>query len=251
MSEVDPALFDAHAIPEFYGPGPIGTYLPQYAARKELWKYSLSWIEDHSLSWCEFGVGEGETLDWFASQKPRGNRLHAFDSFEGIPEPWLSYPAGHWSSRPYTPNRPDVVVVQGRFEQSLTPEVVGSIGRIGLLHIDCDLYASTKTVFDRVGGLISPGTVIIFDELYNYFGWEAHEAKAFLEFVVAEKVEIEYLARTPSCQVSVRVIRRGRRYGSTVRRCTWSPTGPGVGIRDRPEQSDARAAGEVEAGGAE
>ena len=246
MSDINRALFDPRQIPEFYGFGPPGTHLPHYAARKELWKYTLSWIEDPSLSWCEFGIGEGETLDWFASQKPRANRLFGFDSFDGLPEPWVIYPAGHWKCRPYVSNRPDVVVIQGTFEQSLTPAVVGMIGPIGLLHIDCDLYSSTRTIFERIGRLVGPGTLIIFDELYNYFGWEEHEAKAFLEFVVAEKLEIEYLARTPTCQVSLRVIRRGVRASATVRSCTWSPTGAGVGTRDDAMQR-REAAGESQA----
>jgi hypothetical protein len=108
--------------------------------------------------------------------------------------------------------------------------VIEAIGPIGLLHIDCDLYSSTRTVFERIGRLVGPGTVIVFDEFYHYFGWEAHEAKAFLEFVTAEKLEIEYLARTPTCQVSVQVVGRGHRAAASVRPCSWSPTGAGVGV---------------------
>jgi hypothetical protein len=230
----DATLFDPRGIPEFHGPGPFGTYLPQYGARKELWEYSLSWVEDPSRNWCEFGVGEGETLDWFASRKPRSNRLFAFDSFEGLPEPWLIYPAGHWKSRQYASNRPDLVVVPGLFEDSLVPEVVQAIGPLGLLHVDCDLYSSTRTVFERIGALVVEGTVIVVDEFYNYFGWEAHEARAFLEFVTAEKIELEYLGRTPTCQVSVRVTGR-RGPSATVRRCTWTPVGPGVAVTSQAE----------------
>jgi hypothetical protein len=78
-------------------------------------------------------------------------------------------------------------------------------------------------------------------EFYHYFGWEEHEAKAFLEFIVSEKLEIEYLARTPTCQVSLRVVGRGLAPRSSVRRCTWSPTGAGVGIRD-PNEREAEDA---------
>jgi hypothetical protein len=241
MPEIDPALFDAAAIPEFCGPGPNGTYLPLYAARLELWKYALSWIDDHTRNWCEFGVGEGETFDWFASRKPRGNRLFGFDSFAGIPEAWASYPAGQWQAAPYMPNRPDVTIAAGEFRDSLTPDVVAGIGPIGLLHIDCDLYSSTKTVFDRIGELIVPGTVIILDEMYHYVGWEAHEARAFTELMVAEKLEVEYLARTPTCQVGLRIVGRGHRAASSVRACTWSPTGPGVAIRSATEHSDEQS----------
>jgi len=229
MAERD--FFYAEDIAEFSGPGPKGNYLPYYAARKELWQYSLSLIEDPTRSWCEFGVGEGETLDWFASRKPRTNRLYAFDSFKGIPEPWAIFPTGHWSTQVYVSNRPDVVVVPGLFQDSLTPELIQEIGPLGLLHIDCDLYSSTKTVFDRVGHLIEEGTVIIFDELHNYSGWKTQEIKAFLEFVLANQIQFEYLGRTPSCQASVRVTGRGSKASWTVRHCTWAPTSQGVSVR--------------------
>jgi hypothetical protein len=227
----DRRLFDPDAIPEFHGPGPAATYLPQYAAREELWRYTLSLVEDPTRHWCEFGVGEGETLDWFASRKPRQNTLFAFDSFEGIPEPWLVYPAGHWRTRPYVSNRGDVIVVPGLFGDSLTTAQVDAIGVAGLVHIDCDLYASTRTVLDRIGPGIQRGTVLVFDEFYNYFGWEDHEFRAFMEFAIAERLQFEYLGRTPSCQVSLRVMARGFGVGATVRACDWTPMRPGIGIR--------------------
>jgi hypothetical protein len=224
-------LFDPQRIPEFHGPGPAGTYLPIYAARDELWRYTLSLLDEPDRHWCEFGVGEGETLDWFASRKPQQNRLYAFDSFEGIPEPWLVYPAGHWRTRPYHSNRPDVIVVPGWFDDTLTPERVGEIGAAGLIHIDCDLYASTRTVLERIGPAIQRGTLLVFDEFYNYVGWQDHEYKAFTEFVRAERIQFEFLGRTPSCQVSVRVLARGYQAGATVRTCDWTPSRPGIGIR--------------------
>ena len=54
---------------------------------------------------------------------------------------------------------------------------------IGLLHIDCDLYSSTKTVFDHFREYIHPGTVIVFDELLNFIDYEKHEIKALYEEV--------------------------------------------------------------------
>lgn len=227
----EPSLFITAEIPEFYGPGPAGNHLPQYAARRELWEYALSLVEDASRNWCEFGVGEGETLDWFASRKPRANRLFAFDSFEGLPEPWLVYPAGHWKARAYSPNRPDVVVVPGLFETSLTQDVARTIGPVGLAHIDCDLYTSTRVVLDRLGPYLQAESVLIFDEFYNYFGWRDHEFLAFTEWVTAHQVEFEYLGRTPTCQVAVRILGRGRTVRATVRRCTWTPMTSGIGIR--------------------
>jgi hypothetical protein len=224
-------FFAPAAVPEFFGPGPSGTYSPFYAARRELWTYTLSLIEDPALNWCEFGVGDGESLDWFALRKPRSNTLFAFDSFRGIPEAWVAFEAGAWKSDTYRSNRKDLVVVEGLFDDTLKPDIVKRIGRIGLLHVDCDLYSSTRTVLNQLNHLIQPGTLIIFDEFYNYPQWQQHEAKAFSEFVLENKIQFEYLGRTPSCQLSVRILGRGNAAGWSVRKCAWAPLMTGIQIR--------------------
>jgi hypothetical protein len=65
---------------------------------------------------------------------------------------------------------------------------------IAFLHIDCDLYASTKTVFDILSDNLVSGTVIVFDELYNYPGFDKHEIKAFTEFLDEKKMLVKFLA---------------------------------------------------------
>jgi hypothetical protein len=54
--------------------------------------------------------------------------------------------------------------------------------RVSLLHVDCDLYWSTKCILDLLTDRIASGTVIVFDEFWNYPGWQDHEVKAFDEF---------------------------------------------------------------------
>ena len=63
----------------------------------------------------------------------------------------------------------------------------------GQVSSDCDLYSSTKTVFDNIYDRIVPNTVIQFDEYYNYPGWRNHEFKAFQEFCKKYSVEYEYI----------------------------------------------------------
>jgi predicted O-methyltransferase YrrM len=50
---------------------------------------------------------------------------------------------------------------------------------ISFLHVDCDIYSSTKDMFEALGDNIVPGTIMVFDELYNYPGFDKHEWKAF------------------------------------------------------------------------
>jgi hypothetical protein len=61
------------------------------------------------------------------------------------------------------------------------------------LHIDCALYSSTACVLRLVAERIVPGTVILFDELIGYPGWQEGEYKALCEWVEATGIEFEYL----------------------------------------------------------
>jgi hypothetical protein len=60
--------------------------------------------------------------------------------------------------------------------------------------VDCDLYSSTKTIFDLLGHLIYSGTIIIFDELIGYRFWRRHEYKAWMEFVKQAGIAFHYIA---------------------------------------------------------
>jgi hypothetical protein len=42
--------------------------------------------------------------------------------------------------------------------------------------------------------MLVPGSIIIFDELINYHGWEEGEFKAFTEFAAERKLAFEYVA---------------------------------------------------------
>ena len=73
---------------------------------------------------------------------------------------------------------------------------------VRLLNIDCDIYSSTRTIFDNLGRFIQPGSILIFDEYGFYPGWEEHEHKAFLEFLQEHNWGSELLAY--SCSVAKR-----------------------------------------------
>ena len=72
------------------------------------------------------------------------------------------------------------------------------------MHVDCDLYSSTKTVLDALAGRIRAGTVIVFDEYHNFPGWREHEHKAFMEFCEAFHVDFEYISYN-NLQAAVRI----------------------------------------------
>jgi hypothetical protein len=77
------------------------------------------------------------------------------------------------------------------------------------MHLDADVYSSTKSVFDILGDRIVEGTVIQFDEFFNYPGWKNGEYRAFKEFCEASGVEVRYIGYCPRDeQVAVKVVRR-------------------------------------------
>ena len=54
---------------------------------------------------------------------------------------------------------------------------------VAFMHVDSDVYSSAKTILDNFKDYIVPGTVIVFDEYFNYPTYKDHEVKAFREFL--------------------------------------------------------------------
>ena len=103
------------------------------------------------------------------------------------------------------PRVPDNVRLhRGYFDASLPPWLNDNPGPVAFIHIDCDLYSSTKTILELLAPRLAAGTVILFDEYFNYPNWERHEFKAFQEFVSARRVKYTYLAFARQ-QVAVRI----------------------------------------------
>lgn len=99
----------------------------------------------------------------------------------------------------------NVRLVKGRFNETLPEFVKEHTEPCAFIHVDCDLYSSTKTIFDNLKNQIVSGTVIAFDEYFNYPGWQEGEYKAFMEYVEENNIEFEYIARTDYEQVAVRI----------------------------------------------
>jgi hypothetical protein len=173
--------------------------------QRELIDFSLRAvaIDGHYL---EFGVFTGGTIRYMARHV--GNRtIHGFDSFEGLPEPWSGFSLGgkSFDVKGRLPRVPgNVTLHRGYFDQSLPQWLNDHPGPVAFVHIDCDLYSSTKTILDLLASRLVNGTVILFDEYFNYPGWEQHEFKAFQEFVAARGVKYDYLAFARQ-QVAVRI----------------------------------------------
>eukprot|EP00939_MAST-03C_sp_MAST-3C-sp1_P004751 g4751.t1 len=170
--------------------------------------------------WLEFGCYKGASLALMAQAAKRIRpatvvsltSVVGFDSFRGIPEAWIP----GWEARaldldgvfPPTIQQllqrdSTVKVVPGWFNETLAPFLRAlrdaprgdALFPASLLHIDCDVYTSTRDVLWtlQLHGAIGEGTVIVFDELINYPGFAAHEWRAWREFAAEFRVSFRVL----------------------------------------------------------
>ena len=163
--------------------------------------------------WCEFGVREGRSLKWLIDQYP-DQVIHAFDSWEGLPEEW-NHGTGtvdNMSCDP--PEVPDHIQLhKGWFKDTVPAWKQEHKGPIGFLHMDADIYSSTKEVLTSLNDQIVPGTVITFDEFCNFrlsgkmSKWQDHEFRALVEWLDEFDREIKPLNRNWAYQASCVVIK--------------------------------------------
>jgi tetratricopeptide (TPR) repeat protein len=178
---------------------------PRFANRNELLAHVMKEPVIPGLV-LEFGVYSGHTINIIADALPK-RTIYGFDSFEGLPEAWGWAPAGHFARNSLPTVRKNVELIVGWFEDTLPGFVTDHPETdLSLLHVDCDLYSSTKTIFDHLGNRIIPGTIIVFDEYWNYPGWMEHEFKAFQEFTERAHVRYEFLGYTKYEQVALRIV---------------------------------------------
>lgn len=157
---------------------------------------------DHALSLAptgglalEFGVYTGTTLKIIAAGRG-GSEVFGFDSFDGLPEDWRNgFPAGMFATDG-PPDVPGAELVVGWFEDTLPKFLAEHPGPVDFLHVDGDLYSSAKTVIDQVVPRMRPGGVILFDEFFNFPGWQTHEYRAWLEFLARTDTPFEYAGYT-------------------------------------------------------
>lgn len=202
---------DIHAAAERYAVASTEQFVREHLPTTPAFPHPQETLE-HALSLApaagmalEFGVFTGGTLKIIAAARG-GREVYGFDSFQGLPEDWRSnIPAGTFRlERP--PDVDGAQLVIGSFADTLPGFLRTHPGPVAFAHLDADLYRSTKTALDHIGPRLVPGSVLIFDEYFNYPGWENHEHRAWREFVERNRVRFDYLCYTSNNeQLAVRL----------------------------------------------
>ena len=176
-------------------------YLPRKAPvilddRESVLEFAINHIGKNSdVTYLEFGVASGWSMNLMSSKlsSPQ-TRLVGFDSFEGLPEDWVTSDgrAGSFDMGGRIPPIDDgrVTFVKGWFQNTvgeflenlrLTP------GEKTLIHFDADLYSATLFLLSAFWWKITE-YYFIFDEFHN------EELIALYDFVSAYPVDIEFYA---------------------------------------------------------
>jgi hypothetical protein len=164
--------------------------------------WPLTYIFEHiklkhkpNTLWLEFGVASGNTINYISQFTD--DMVYGFDSFEGLPEKWRDgYDQGEFSRNGQPPHvNQNVELVKGWFNETLLDFIKKHDKKVSFIHMDADLYSSTKCIFDTLKNHIDENCVIVFDELLNYPGFDGPngELRAFYEFITENNVDYEWI----------------------------------------------------------
>ena len=176
---------------------------PYFEKHPKLVKFVVGEAKKPGL-YMEFGVGRGKSIRWIGAEADC--TVYGFDSFDGIPEYWNGNPVGAFAQKKLPKVPANVKFQVGLFDETLPIFLQEHSAPVSFLHVDCDLYSSTVTIFEALGARLQEGAIVLFDEYYNFPRWQEHEYKAFQEFVAASGVEYEYIGWSATGQqVAVRI----------------------------------------------
>lgn len=166
--------------------------------KSDVWAFAMDAVTVEGL-FLECGVFQGQSINFLASmlaKRATPGVIHGFDAFEGLPETWaLTAEKGAFSLQGVPPRvRDNVVLHKGWFSDTLPVFAATTAGPLALLHCDGDLYSSAKCIFDNLGDRLIKGSIILFDNYLNYYGWQDGEHKAFQEAVNKLGLKYRYLA---------------------------------------------------------
>ncbi len=149
----------------------------------------------------EFGCHSARTFSAAVSAakflKIDDAKFFAFDSFEGLPET-VKEDDGYFESGTFSTPVNDFIrlvkrrsglelskenIIKGFYEDSLTLDVQSRMPKVGVVHIDVDLYSSTVEVLNFIKPLLVVGSVLVFDDWYCFApGSNMGERRALEEF---------------------------------------------------------------------
>lgn len=151
-------------------------------------------LVNKQVLYLEYGVYRGASLRyWSSALSNPDSRLHAFDSFVGLPETFdsLTHPMGLFDTGGMPPEIDDSRISYhiGWFDQTVPKFEVPAFEQL-MVTLDADLYSSTKLVLDHLSPHIKPGAILYFDDMSR----PEHEPAAFSDYMKESRQVFALLA---------------------------------------------------------
>ena len=175
-------------------------------------------IRDHAITqanendkdpdnyYLEFGVFSGSSINFFSNKINK--KIYGFDSFEGLKEDWLGTTVikGTFDLKKKIPKlNTNVVPISGWIQDTLPIFIEEKKPKINFVHMDVDTYETTKFVLERIKPHLIKGAIILFDELYNFEGWDVGEYKALTE--VFDEKDYKFISfSTDTSQAAIKIL---------------------------------------------
>jgi len=146
----------------------------------------------------DFGTLTGNCIKIMANLLPH-KTIYGFDSYKGYPEDFGVQTKGAWAISPPSNLPPNTKLIVGLFQDTLISFLMEKQQKINIIHIDCDLYDSTKFVLDTCFPYIQSGTVVQFNGLFNRnilkdsLYWFNDELTAWNDFITENKIEWKWI----------------------------------------------------------
>jgi len=165
---------------------------------------------DAPITYLEFGTFQGASMAWWSAFNTHPeSRFVGFDSFDGLPEPWCGYDAGHFATEPPVLRDTRCRLVHGMFQRTLPDFLAAERSpHRQVIFMDADLFSSTAFVLQHLGPRLRTGDVLLFDEFHVWMD----EFRAFAGFLTSFPMEYRVLRRSADwSQVAMKVV--SNRYG--------------------------------------
>jgi hypothetical protein len=143
---------------------------PYFPHRYQLYEdINAKILHNEPIDYLEFGVFHGDSiLKWASINSHPDSRFIGFDSFQGLPEEWVSVtgsaPKGSFSAEGVVPVTADprVRFITGWFSETLRPFLRDFHPRSRLvIHNDSDVYSSTLYMLSTVDPILATGSILI------------------------------------------------------------------------------------------
>ena len=190
-----------------------------FTEKEQMANVAMQYVRSNCVpgDYLEFGSYEGNSFisayHLAQAQGLQDMRFYSFDSFRGLPEfkgidqdraDAIQYYPGDFACDIQTFRRnlrssgvglAKVQLIEGFYEDSLKEELKAKlpIRAAAVVMVDCDLYESARLVLDFVTDYLVHGSILMFDDWYNFKGDpQRGEQRAFYE----------WLARNPAIKTS-------------------------------------------------